>query len=107
MARHDQYRAGGMAYDILSRASDQHMFEAGYPMRGRNDHVGTLFERFSANLLTSMSDLKRRSYLDSFPISLCKQDLHLLAGGLFAPLHKLRKVITRVFVARNVVVQRN
>ncbi len=74
--------------------------------RGHNQVRSEIF-RARADLLSGMTDVQRRLDLDAFPIGLSHKIVHLFECGVLRLLHEQRKTVSRVFIARYVILQMN
>ena len=96
-----------MAYDVLCRASHEQTFQAGETMRRRNNKVGSFGFSTRANLLAGVTNLHGRLNLRSIALRLGDEMAHLSARDPFGFLCNQGKVIQRILVAGEEILNRN
>src|ERR1700731_1255309 len=107
MAWHNENRTMRMPNHILSGAAEQDMLEAGRSMCRSHDNIRATVFGAIADLLPSMPDLQRRLHFDSVPVCFFNQIPHLITGGLFGVLGEQWKVVARVLITRDVILERD
>ena len=107
MAGHHKNRAVRMSNNVFSRASKQDMLETGCSMSRSDDEVRSATPGAITDLLTGMTSLQRCFNLKAAPIGFFNQIAHLFASRLLGVLRKSRQVVSRILVARDVVLEVN
>ena len=81
------------------------MLKASSSVRRSNDEIRALVFRACANLVAGVPNLQRGLDLNAFPISCSNKFGQLLVSELLRSLHVIGKVVARVFIIGDVVMQ--
>jgi hypothetical protein len=95
----------GMPDNVLGGTAKQHMFEAGSSVRGSHNQVRAAIFSAIADLLSGVTNFEHCFHLQSFPICFPDQIPHLLLSRFFGLSHKQREIVSRIFVARDVILE--
>ena len=79
------------------------MLESSSSMRRCNDQIRAIFVSASANLVANVANLQRRLDFDPIPIGFSHEIVHLFPRIIFGLLHQERKIVSRVFIACEVI----
>ena len=96
-----------MPDNVFGSAAEQDMLEPGCSVRRSNDEVRAMVFGARTNLVAGVADLQRRLDLNPLPISLLHEIEYLSASGFFGLLHEERKIVSRVLITRDVILDMN
>src|SRR6266571_1469982 len=96
-----------MSNNVFGRASKQDMLETGPSVSRSDDEVRSAIPSAITDLLPGMTSLQGCLNLKAAPIGFFNQTAHLVAGGFGGVLHKPRQVVSRILVARDVILEVN